>query len=97
MAVNVVIQIRGQIGGLISGHAVKVLERLPERGRLILHRFNPHHRAGSPGNIVRQFDQTFFNDGGDAHTRTITGRDKFCQLDFLPRVRPVRSADVSSA
>ena len=51
MTVNVVVQISGQVGGQIIGHAVKILEGFPKSGRLISHRLNADHRARRPLDI----------------------------------------------
>lgn len=52
MTVNVVIQIGREIGRQIAGHAVEILERFKQRGRLYLDRLYADNRAGSPWNIA---------------------------------------------
>jgi len=53
MAVNVVVNVRRQIGRQVAGHAIKVLQRLPERRRLGFHWLDPYNRARGPVNIRR--------------------------------------------
>lgn len=67
MTVNVMVEIGGEIGGQVVGHAVEVFKRLEQRRRLLVHRLNAHDGAGRPRNILRKFDDSPLNDGGDAH------------------------------
>ena len=66
MGVNVVVNVRCQIGWQVAGHAVKVPQCLLERWRLGFHRLDPHHRARGPVNIGRQHDLSTFDCGCDA-------------------------------
>ena len=57
------IQIGSEVGRKVVSHAVKVLEGFEKRRRLLVHRFDAHHGAGSPRNILRKFDHSLFDDG----------------------------------
>lgn len=86
MAVNVVVEIGGKIGGHIIGHAVEVLERFQQRRRLLIHRLNAHDCAGGPRGIFGELDDALLNDRGDAH-----GAEYISLPGSLPTRFPARS------
>jgi hypothetical protein len=74
MTVNVMVKIGGKVGGQVISHAVKILERVQKRGRLLVHRLDAHDRARFPRNILGKLDQSLFDDGSNAHVGILRGK-----------------------
>lgn len=85
MTVNVVVQISCQVGGKIIGNAVKILEGLPESGRLISHRFNADYRARRPVDTCRKHNLSLFNRGSNAHARKDSILQAWTATPFVKR------------
>jgi len=71
MTVNVMVEIDREISGQIICHAVKFLENVQKRGRLLVHGFNAHDRARLPRNISRKFNCSLVNDSSNAHGKKL--------------------------
>lgn len=73
MTVDVSVNIGGQIGWQIPSHAIEIPKRFQQRRCLPINGFDPHDSARCPRDIFGESDDSFFDDGGDAHYKTVGG------------------------
>jgi hypothetical protein len=71
---NVMVQISREITGQIIGHTIEIFKRIKKRGRFFIDGFDAHDGAGLPRYIRRKFDHPLFDNGSDAHGKTLGGK-----------------------
>ena len=90
------ILVTGAAGGNQGSTGFRVTQLLREQGhtvRALVHRLDAHDRAGRPRDILGNFDQPLFDDGGNAHGGKIAACRRLCQPVFNRQHRAILKDD----